>query len=163
MVRTPDGKTHFVAEKVSIGQRGGQVKKITSRAILVRERIVNVLGQEEDVDTRILMESEAGPGGKEKVGSVSAQISTYNSGSVGGATYQGGGGSLPPLTPIHIPIQGVDQGMGVQSGYPGNSYSAPGAPGDSGGVSPPPMNMDMNGNMNSFDSNVDTGIPPMEQ
>ena len=55
MVLAPDGKSHFVAERMKIGQRNGVVRRITPDSILVRERIVNVFGQEESVDTELLL------------------------------------------------------------------------------------------------------------
>lgn len=58
LVLTPDGKTYIVAEKYRIGQHGGIVQKITSNGIQVREKVVNVIGQEENVDTEIQMPSE---------------------------------------------------------------------------------------------------------
>ncbi len=51
MVRTPESKTIIVAENAKMGIRGGQVRKITSGALIVREKITNILGQDEDVDT----------------------------------------------------------------------------------------------------------------
>ena len=53
MVLAPDGKSHFVAEMMKIGQRKGIVRRITSNSILIREKIVNVFGQEESVDTEL--------------------------------------------------------------------------------------------------------------
>ena len=53
MVLGPDKKTHFVAERMKIGQRHGIVRRITPDSILVRERIVNVFGEEESVDTEL--------------------------------------------------------------------------------------------------------------
>ncbi|OFZ18405.1 MAG: hypothetical protein A2X94_15045 [Bdellovibrionales bacterium GWB1_55_8] len=55
---TPDKKTHFVSENTVIGTRNGIIKKITPEAIYVRERIANILGQMENVDTEIALESE---------------------------------------------------------------------------------------------------------
>ncbi len=53
MIVDPKGKTHFVAENTKVGQRKGIVRKITPQVVYVRERIINVLGQEEDVDFEI--------------------------------------------------------------------------------------------------------------
>jgi Tfp pilus assembly protein PilP len=58
MVLTPDGKTHFVSEKMKMGQRNGVVRQILGNSIIVRERIVDVLGQEENIDSRILMQAD---------------------------------------------------------------------------------------------------------
>jgi hypothetical protein len=52
------GKTHFVTEMTKIGQRKGVIKRITSQMVIVRERIINVLGQEEDVDYEIRLNVE---------------------------------------------------------------------------------------------------------
>lgn len=57
LLRDQEGKTHIVSETMRIGTRGGVIQKITDDAIYVREKIVNVLGQEESVDSAIpLME-----------------------------------------------------------------------------------------------------------
>jgi hypothetical protein len=53
LIMSPDGKSHLVTERVKIGIRGGIIKKITPDGILVREKIVNVIGQEENIDTEI--------------------------------------------------------------------------------------------------------------
>jgi Tfp pilus assembly protein PilP len=53
MVAAPNGKTYFVQEHMPIGVRKGVIKKITDKGILVREKVVNVLGDEETVDTMI--------------------------------------------------------------------------------------------------------------
>jgi Tfp pilus assembly protein PilP len=58
MVSAPNGKTYFVSEKMKIGVRKGYIRKITADQILVREKIVNVLGEEENVDVLIPMESK---------------------------------------------------------------------------------------------------------
>lgn len=62
MVQTPDGKTHFVAERAKIGTRKGVVTAITPEAMRVREQIVNVLGQEESVETDVLLPPDARSG-----------------------------------------------------------------------------------------------------
>ncbi|MBI4925750.1 MAG: pilus assembly protein PilP, partial [Bdellovibrio sp.] len=54
----PNGKTYIVAEKMKIGQRGGTIKKIDSNFILFREKIVNIIGEEEFFDTEIRMLDE---------------------------------------------------------------------------------------------------------
>jgi Tfp pilus assembly protein PilP len=53
MIQDSKGKTHFVSENTKIGQRKGIVRKITAQSVIVKERIINVLGQEEDVDYEI--------------------------------------------------------------------------------------------------------------
>jgi Tfp pilus assembly protein PilP len=67
MIKGPNEKAYFVAEGMAIGQRKGVISKITTTSLTVRERIVNVLGQEEAVDTQLLLPEEgkgaAGPAG----------------------------------------------------------------------------------------------------
>ncbi len=58
MVQSPDGKTHLVAQNTKIGQRGGKVLKVNADEVVVREKIVNVFGQEEDLDTEIKLQPE---------------------------------------------------------------------------------------------------------
>ena len=53
MVLGPNGKTYFVAENTKIGVRQGAVRRITAHSIVVREKVLNVLGKEENVDTEI--------------------------------------------------------------------------------------------------------------
>jgi Tfp pilus assembly protein PilP len=53
MVQAPNGKTYFVMEKMAMGDRKGVIKKITDQEIVVRERVVNVLGIEETVNSTI--------------------------------------------------------------------------------------------------------------
>lgn len=51
MLVGPNGKTYFVAEKARIGVRKGIVRKITDDSIHVREKFVNIFGQEEEADS----------------------------------------------------------------------------------------------------------------
>lgn len=53
MLVAPDGKTHYVAEKMKIGLRDGVVVKITTKSVVVREKVVNPLGEVELFDTEI--------------------------------------------------------------------------------------------------------------
>jgi Tfp pilus assembly protein PilP len=55
MVQAPDGKTYFVAEASRIGIKGGIVKKITPTSIKIREKFVNMIGREEDIESEIRM------------------------------------------------------------------------------------------------------------
>lgn len=57
MILTPDGKTHFISEKAPIGQRNGVVLRIQEDRLIVRERIANILGQTENVDTELALSS----------------------------------------------------------------------------------------------------------
>lgn len=56
-------KTYFVSERARIGGRKGYVAKITPNSIRVRERIVNLLGKEEDLETELKLVSEGKPAG----------------------------------------------------------------------------------------------------
>ena len=58
MVRAPNGKTYFIDHRSRLGMHNGVVKKITSQVIVVREKVMNVIGQEEVVDTEIKMPPE---------------------------------------------------------------------------------------------------------
>lgn len=51
MVTTPSGKMHIVAENATIGVRHGRIKKIAPGMIEVEEKVVNLLGQEENIET----------------------------------------------------------------------------------------------------------------
>ncbi len=53
MLVAPDGKTHYVSEKMKIGLRDGVIKKITTRTVVVQEKVVNPLGEVELFDTEI--------------------------------------------------------------------------------------------------------------
>jgi hypothetical protein len=53
MVLGPNGKTYFVHERMRIGIRKGVITHINEDRIVVRERFVNVLGQEEIADVPI--------------------------------------------------------------------------------------------------------------
>lgn len=53
MVVAPDGKTHYVAEKMKMGLRDGIITRITTKSVSVREKVVNPLGEVELFDTEI--------------------------------------------------------------------------------------------------------------
>ncbi len=59
MVMSPDGKTYFVSERMKIGNRSGEIKRITTESIVVREKIVNILGENEYFDTEIKLNADA--------------------------------------------------------------------------------------------------------
>jgi hypothetical protein len=59
LILGPDSKTYVVSERVKIGTRGGFVRRITTDMVEVRERIVNVLGIEENVDSEIRLVADA--------------------------------------------------------------------------------------------------------
>lgn len=53
MIVAPDSKTHYISEKMKIGNRDGVVVKITTKTIVVREKVVNPLGEVELFDTEM--------------------------------------------------------------------------------------------------------------
>ena len=53
MLLDPDGKSHLVTERECIGVRDGVITKITAKRVVIREKTINVLGQEEVVVTEI--------------------------------------------------------------------------------------------------------------
>lgn len=64
IIQDPTGKTHFVAERMRIGTRRGIIRKIRTDAVIVREKMVNVLGKEEAADSEIRLPDERpGAGG----------------------------------------------------------------------------------------------------
>lgn len=56
MLTAPDGKTHYVSEQMKIGTRDGVIVKITTKSIVVREKVVNPLGEVEQFDSEIGMD-----------------------------------------------------------------------------------------------------------
>jgi hypothetical protein len=58
ILQDPEGKTHFVAERMRIGTRRGVIRQIRTDAVVVRERMVNVLGKEETSDNEIRLPDE---------------------------------------------------------------------------------------------------------
>lgn len=59
MIEGPKGgRTYFVRTGMTIGVRKGKIRKITESAIYVREKVVNVLGDDEDVDTILNLPNE---------------------------------------------------------------------------------------------------------
>lgn len=63
MILAPNGKTYFVSEHDRIGVNKGVIKKITPDAIIVREKILNLLGKEEDILTEIALPPDSPKGG----------------------------------------------------------------------------------------------------
>ncbi len=59
MLKGPNGKTYFVTVGTRIGVRSGVVSKITSDAVFVKERVINILGSQEDVTVVINMDANA--------------------------------------------------------------------------------------------------------
>jgi len=59
MVVSPNGKTYFVKKGMVMGTQKGTIRKITDDALIVRERVKNVLGDLESVDTSITLPPES--------------------------------------------------------------------------------------------------------
>ena len=53
MLSGPDGKLHIVTEEAKIGTRKGVVKHIEKNHVIVEEKVINILGQEEKSETSI--------------------------------------------------------------------------------------------------------------
>lgn len=73
----PEGKNYIVSERMKIGLRDGAILKIYHDRVRVREKIKNILGQVENLDTDIVLND-----GKAKGGTVST---------TSGASSRGGG------------------------------------------------------------------------
>ena len=58
MLTSPSGKMHIVAEEMPIGTRRGFIKKIAPGMIEIEEKVINLLGQEENIDTVIEIKDE---------------------------------------------------------------------------------------------------------
>jgi Tfp pilus assembly protein PilP len=56
MISAPDGKVFIVTEQDPIGNRKGIVKKIAPDFIQIEDKVLNILGEEEKIETRILFE-----------------------------------------------------------------------------------------------------------
>jgi hypothetical protein len=115
MLQGPDGKSYFVAEGMAIGFRKGVIRKITHDAVLVREQVLNVLGQEENVDSDLKLPEEGkslGEGnGISGQGSVPAPAAGSNP-AVGASVTSGGnpsGGS--PSAGMPVPTGGQSQSV----------------------------------------------------
>ena len=55
LIIAPSGKMHIVDEQTRIGTRHGLIKQIMQGAVSVEEKVVNLLGQEENIETLIEM------------------------------------------------------------------------------------------------------------
>ena len=53
LLSTPTNKMFIVQESDKLGNRSGIVKKIKDRSVLVREKLVNLIGQEENIETEL--------------------------------------------------------------------------------------------------------------
>ena len=63
MILAPNGKTYFVSERDRIGVNKGVIRKITAESIVVREKVLNLLGKEEDIFTEIALPPDNAKGG----------------------------------------------------------------------------------------------------
>lgn len=58
MISAPNGRTYFVKKGMVVGTHKGLISKITDTALVVREKITNVLGDEEAQDTVLKLPTE---------------------------------------------------------------------------------------------------------
>lgn len=56
MLNGPDGKSYVVSEQMKLGVRNGVISRITTNSIIVREQIVNAIGQHEYLDVELSVE-----------------------------------------------------------------------------------------------------------
>ncbi len=91
MISAPDGKTFFVSEKMKIGLRNGIIKKILPEKIIVKEKIINAIGQQEFIDSEIRME----PLSKILAASKAKRTQNTVSQNSNGPNYSGTGNGLP--------------------------------------------------------------------
>lgn len=142
MVAAPNGKTYLVWENMRIGIRKGVIRRITPDAIHVREQVINVLGQEENVDSDIRMNLTAGTLGTAQIAPAGSESADAAAGAGAGAgasdaskgsemssiNVGSGGASVSAPTPVDGPAQGP--AAAPASGAP--SAGANGAPAAAG-------------------------------
>lgn len=58
MLQIPDGKTFLVSERMKVGIHQGIIKKITPDEVIVREKVKNILGEDEYIDSEIPLVGE---------------------------------------------------------------------------------------------------------
>jgi Tfp pilus assembly protein PilP len=58
ILQAPDGRSFIVQTGQKIGRRNGVIQKIEDDVVRVRERIINVLGKEENVDSEIALQPD---------------------------------------------------------------------------------------------------------
>jgi hypothetical protein len=58
LLQAPNGTSYLGSINSKVGLKGGVILKITPNSVLVREKAVNVLGQEENVDTEIQLNAQ---------------------------------------------------------------------------------------------------------
>lgn len=64
LITDPDGKIFIVSDGTRIGTRKGTVKRIAPGKVSVEERVVNILGQEEKVESVIIFKEKPKEGGE---------------------------------------------------------------------------------------------------
>jgi glucose/arabinose dehydrogenase len=58
MISAPNNRTYFVGENTKIGVRNGFIRKISAECISVREKVLNVLGKEENADVDLCLAAD---------------------------------------------------------------------------------------------------------
>ncbi|MCM2276755.1 MAG: pilus assembly protein PilP [Oligoflexia bacterium] len=87
VLQDPEGKTHIISERMKIGLKQGTIVKIQSRRIKVREKVANIFGQLENVDTEIPLQ--------EKGAKITSTVSTAG----GPTSFEGAGVPMTPQPP----------------------------------------------------------------
>lgn len=59
ILQGPNGKSYFVTENTRIGVKKGVIKRITSDAVHVREKVLNAVGEEESVERELKLQADA--------------------------------------------------------------------------------------------------------
>lgn len=62
VLRDPTGAAHTVSDGARIGRRSGWIKKIQEDRLIVAEKMTNILGQVEEIDTELPLIAEGGKG-----------------------------------------------------------------------------------------------------
>lgn len=58
MISAPNGRTYFVKEGMKLGNLKGMISRITDRSLLVKERRMTTLGDEELIETALKLPSD---------------------------------------------------------------------------------------------------------
>ena len=67
LLTSPDGKMHIVSENMRLGNRHGLIRKIAPGTVLIEEKVVNLLGQEEKIQMSIQFKDKDKNKSKEKL------------------------------------------------------------------------------------------------
>jgi Tfp pilus assembly protein PilP len=120
LVQSPTKKSYFVAEQMKIGLQGGFIRKIFNDGLLVRERIPNLLGQVENVDTELKIASPDSDSGGAIINNLNAispaniTVEAGNSGtSVGGLEGDKAVSAAAPVTPQPIDVQDAEKFLNI--------------------------------------------------